>query len=112
MPAGFEAMNPELAVTGSLPPDISSDVTVVGGPGLGGPEGHWWWWRRRWFDHENMRDERVEAFTALLWEGVYTYSYIARATTPGTFVVSPPKAEEMYAPETFGRGGGDRVVVE
>ncbi|MBI2838611.1 MAG: Ig-like domain-containing protein [Acidobacteria bacterium] len=112
MPAGFEAMNPELAVTGSLPPASSSEVTVVGGPGLGGPEGHWWWWRRRWFDHENMRDERVEAFTALLWEGVYTYSYIARATTPGTFVVPPPKAEEMYAPETFGRGGGDRVIVE
>jgi uncharacterized protein YfaS (alpha-2-macroglobulin family) len=31
---------------------------------------------------------------------------------PGSFVVPPPKAEEMYAPETFGRGAGDRVVVE
>ena len=40
------------------------------------------------------------------------YSYVARATTPGTFVVPPPKAEEMYAPETFGRGATDRVVVE
>jgi uncharacterized protein YfaS (alpha-2-macroglobulin family) len=28
------------------------------------------------------------------------------------FVVPPPKAEEMYHPETFGRGGTDRVVVE
>jgi hypothetical protein len=59
-----------------------------------------------------MRDDRVEAFTALLWEGVYTYRYVARATTPGRFVVPPPRAEEMYAPETFGRGATDRVVVE
>jgi uncharacterized protein YfaS (alpha-2-macroglobulin family) len=43
---------------------------------------------------------------------VYSYSYVARATTPGTFVVPPAKAEEMYAPETFGRTGTDRVVVE
>jgi uncharacterized protein YfaS (alpha-2-macroglobulin family) len=37
---------------------------------------------------------------------------LARATTPGLFVVPPTKAEEMYHPETFGRGAGDKVVVE
>ena len=41
-----------------------------------------------------------------------TYTYVARAKTPGTFVAPPPKAEEMYSPETFGRGQGDRVIVE
>ena len=59
-----------------------------------------------------MRDERVEAFASLLWDGVHEYTYVARATTPGNFVVPPPKAEEMYMPETFGRGGSDRVIVE
>jgi uncharacterized protein YfaS (alpha-2-macroglobulin family) len=59
-----------------------------------------------------MRDERVEAFTSLLWEGVYNYSYVARATTPGVFAVPLSKAEEMYYPETFGRGATDRVVIE
>ncbi len=29
-----------------------------------------------------------------------------------TFVVPPPKAEEMYMPETFGRGASDRVIIE
>jgi uncharacterized protein YfaS (alpha-2-macroglobulin family) len=48
----------------------------------------------------------------LLWEGVHTYEYIARATTPGNFVVPPTKAEEMYMPETFGRAASDRVIVE
>ena len=114
LPAGLEALNPSLATTGTLPPTDLTDITAIGAPGLGGPRGmgSWWWWTRPWFEHQNLRDERVEAFSSLLWEGVYTYTYVARATTPGVFVAPPPRAEEMYAPETFGRGGTDRVVVE
>ena len=62
--------------------------------------------------HQNMRDERVYAFTRLLCYGVHSYVYAARAPTPGHVVVPPPKAEEMYMPETFGRGASDRVYVE
>ena len=69
-----------------------------------------WWWRR-WFEHQNLRDDRAEAFTSLLCAGTYDYTYVARATTPGTFVVPPTKAEEIYAPETFGRSASDTVVV-
>jgi hypothetical protein len=36
---------------------------------------------------------------------------VARATTPGSFIVPPTKAEEMYQPETFGRSATDRVEV-
>jgi uncharacterized protein YfaS (alpha-2-macroglobulin family) len=99
LPAGFEALNPELAITGHIPQDPNDQTKK-----------RLWAWQ--WFEHQNMRDERVEAFTSLLWEGVYNYSYVARATTPGVFVVPPSKAEEMYHPETFGRGATDRVVIE
>jgi hypothetical protein len=102
MPAGFEAMNPALAVTGPIPQDPKAQQS----------KGAYWWWYGPWYEHQNMRDERVEAFASMLWEGVHTYEYVARATTPGNFVVPPPKAEEMYMPETFGRGGSDRLVVE
>ncbi len=115
LPAGLEPVNPVLATTGNLPVAADTGVTVMGAPGVGGPGRpgpHWWWWTRPWFEHQNLRDERVEAFSSLLWEGVHSYSYIARATTPGSFVVPPTKAEEMYHPETFGRSGTDRVVVE
>lgn len=114
LPAGLEALNPTLATTGTLPAGPSEDVTLFGAPGLGarGIWGHGSWWHRPWYEHQNLRDERVEAFTSLLFEGVYHYSYVARATTPGVFVAGPTKAEEMYAPETFGRSGTDRVVVE
>ncbi|MEM7160650.1 MAG: alpha-2-macroglobulin family protein [Myxococcota bacterium] len=100
LPAGLEPLNPALATTGALPADPEDE------------ERSGWWWARTWYEHQNMRDERVEAFTSLLWSGVHDYDYVARATTPGTFVVPPPKAEEMYHPETFGRGAGDIVIVE
>ncbi|MET0650425.1 MAG: DUF6049 family protein [Pyrinomonadaceae bacterium] len=102
LPAGLEALNPALAVTGTIPEAQREQE----------PERFGWWWRRTWFEHQNLRDDRAEAFTSLMWEGVYTYTYTARATTPGAFVVPPAKAEEMYAPETFGRGQSDRVIVE
>ena len=35
----------------------------------------------------------------------------SRATTIGSFVVPPAKAEEIYAPEVFGRTASDRVVI-
>ena len=113
LPAGLEPLNPTLATTGAIPRERPDDS--VGGTGsLLDAAGRFeapWWWRRPWFDHQNLRDERVEAFASLLGEGVFTYSYVARATTPGTYVVPAARAEEMYRPETFGRGGTDRVVV-
>ena len=110
MPAGLESLNPVLATTEVVPED--ERPTGVGEYGSRSIGHGWWRWRSVWFDHQNLRDERAEAFTALLWEGAYNYSYVARATTPGVFVVPPAKAEEMYHPETFGRGKTDRVVIE
>lgn len=101
LPAGLEIENPALAVSGSTPQDPNSSDFRYG----------WWWWGT-WYEHQNMRDERAEAFTSLLWDGVYDYTYIARATTPGTFVVPPAKAEEMYSPEVFGRSASDWVVIK
>jgi alpha-2-macroglobulin len=103
LPAGFEPMNPALAVTGQVPPDTAAAERTGG---------RFWFWRWTWYEHQNLRDERAEAFASLLWAGVHTYSYVARATTPGRFVAPPPTAEEMYHPETFGRGPGEIVVVE
>ena len=103
LPAGLESVNPELAVSGSVPDDPSAQPSGAG---------RYWWWFRPWYEHQNMRDERVEAFSSLVWEGVHEYTYVARATTPGRFVAPPARAEEMYNPETFGRTGTDRVIVE
>ncbi|HXG83385.1 MAG TPA: DUF6049 family protein, partial [Pyrinomonadaceae bacterium] len=111
LPAGLEILNPELAVTEAIPQDDGGNTSVVeyGSQSYGRGYYNWRW---TWFEHQNFRDERAEAFSSLLWEGVYKYSYLTRATTPGQFVVPPAKAEEMYHPETFGRTGTDFVKVK
>ena len=98
MPAGFESLNPALAVTGEI------DAR------RGGATDSWWW--RTWYEHQNLRDDRAEAFSSYLRAGTHEYSYVVRATTPGTFVVPPAKAEEIYAPEVFGRSRTDTVIVQ
>lgn len=98
LPAGLESINPVLQSSQAAVPRPVGRVR--------------WWWNPRWYDHENLRDERTEAFTSWLYYGVHEYNYYARATTPGNFVVPPAKAEEMYHPETFGRSASDRVIVE
>jgi uncharacterized protein YfaS (alpha-2-macroglobulin family) len=111
LPAGLEILNPGLATTEAIPADAqpATSVLTLGSRSIGNGS---WWWRQNWFEHQNFRDERAEAFASLLWEGIYNYSYVARATTPGRFVVPPAKAEEMYHPETFGRTGTDIVSIQ
>lgn len=99
LPAGLEILNPELKTTGSVEVIKEEDLR----------KGRVWDWA--WFEHQNLRHHCAEAFASLVWEGVHTYRYFAIATTPGRFIALPPKAEEMYAPETFGRGQADVVVV-
>jgi alpha-2-macroglobulin len=111
LPAGFEPINLDLRGTGfadaPVPrqpiPGARLDRPAAPPPPLPGP--------RVWFEHQNLRDDRAEAFASLLPAGSYEYSYLARATTSGTFVVPPPRAEMMYEPETFRRAAGEVVVV-
>ena len=108
LPAGCEALNTQLK--GTLTGDTHSSSTrsnrqenyygckpyaIVG-----------------WTDHENLRDERAEAFRSLLWPGVYEWSYVMRATCAGTFIIPPAKAEEMYSPENFGRCATEKVTID
>jgi uncharacterized protein YfaS (alpha-2-macroglobulin family) len=89
LPAGFETVNEALA---------TAERAVHG-------EGD-----ERW-DYTNLRDNRSEAFATSLREGSHRFSYTVRATTPGTFIAAPAKAEEMYNPETFGRSEGEIVEI-
>ena len=92
LPAGFEPVNTALANAERGAPKASADDS-------------------RW-GFRALRDNRAEAFSMQLPEGTHQFSYTVRATTPGTFVAAPAKAEEMYSPETFGRSGGVTVVIE
>ncbi|HNQ15858.1 MAG TPA: hypothetical protein PKM58_09860, partial [Pyrinomonadaceae bacterium] len=72
LPAGLEILNPALATTESIPGDSGNTSVIEYGSRSYGRG--WYWWRQYWFEHQNFRDERAEAFASLLWEGVYNYS--------------------------------------
>lgn len=97
--AGLEAQNPALRTTETLPKD---EPTMKGLP---------WWWIRPWFTHQALYDTHTEAYTAWLPAGVFSFTYYARATTPGVFTAKPAFAEALYEPERFGRSASAKVTV-
>ncbi|WP_027329130.1 Ig-like domain-containing alpha-2-macroglobulin family protein [Marinimicrobium agarilyticum] len=100
LPAGFEALNPALETTAEMP-DRTRFMAQT----------RTRYWQPHWYQHQQLRDDRAEAFSTEVEAGVYEYEYTALATTPGEFVVPPAKAEEMYRPETFGRSATGKVRV-
>jgi hypothetical protein len=101
LPAGLEAVNQSLETSqqGIAPNQLKWDDLLNKG---------WGWWL---FDHIQYHDERVELSAAELPPGTYVYSYLARASTIGSFQVVPPTAREFYFPDVYGRGAGSQFEV-
>ena len=98
LPAGLEALNAALASTSTEANAGASDT----GTSLSWYEG---------IDRTEIRDDRVLLFATTLDPGEHVFTYVARATAPGTFIVPPAQAEEMYRPEVFGRTATVRLTV-
>jgi hypothetical protein len=108
LPAGLEAVDSRLSTTAAwldVPGSESTDSYDDDDELAHGTAFLDSWYRRE------MRDDRVLFFVDHMPAGMYHYRYLARATTPGKFVVPPAKAEEMYTPEVFGRTGAIAVEV-
>lgn len=56
--------------------------------------------------HREMRDDRVVLFLPAIDAGIYHLRYLARATTPGHFVMPPTRTSCMYDPEIYGQNAG------
>jgi hypothetical protein len=118
LPAGLEAVDLSLRTASAMPgPGTGASAEKAeheereGGDERSGWYGSWdsGWWSP--FDHRELRDDRVVYSATLLWPGTYTASYLARATTPGTFIKPPAHAEEMYNPGVNGRSDGGTFVI-
>jgi hypothetical protein len=101
LPAGLEPVDTGLAsaseyLAGAL---ASADWDDSKGPYLSA-------WAR-----EELRDDRALFFLDQMPAGMYRFRYLARAISPGSFVMPSSKAEEMYAPEVFGRSGAGKVTI-
>ncbi len=94
LPAGLEAVNLAFKTSASSALANANDNRFYDSRS---------WYSFFAFSHQEKRDSMVVLFADRLPAGVYEYTYVARATTIGDFVIPPTRAEEMYQPETFGR---------
>ncbi len=65
-----------------------------------------------WINHQELRNDRALLFADALPAGTHRHTVFLRATTPGRFSLPPAKAEQMYAPEVFGRTDGRAVAIK
>ncbi len=102
LPAGLEAIDQSLEITPQnleFPLSYSWEDMFSHG---------WGWW---YFDYTQLRDEKVVLSASYLPAGTYIYTYLARASTVGSFNVIPTTAMEFYFPEVNGRAEGGTFVV-
>ncbi|GMU59923.1 MAG: hypothetical protein AMXMBFR34_16860 [Myxococcaceae bacterium] len=125
LPAGLEPVDTSLATTAKLTRAPDEEERDVGYEDEGYEDGYEGsaeggdfedpWRYSFWtpFNHTEMRDSRVVVFADHLPPGVHVTSFVARATTPGTYILKPAKGELMYEPEVWGRseGGSFEVVL-
>jgi uncharacterized protein YfaS (alpha-2-macroglobulin family) len=96
LPAGLEGLNERLATTSYAARD---------------------WWESEPeaglypYSRKDVRDDSVALFFTQLTPGTHTVTYLARATTAGTFHALPAEAYPMYRPEVWGRSAGDVVAI-
>ncbi len=97
LPAGLEPLNTSLATTrtvemGALSPEVERGLAHL--------------------SYQEVRDHRVAFYADELPKGTVEYQYVARATTPGSFLRPAAGVEAMYDLSTFASSAIDRVTVE
>ena len=101
-PAGMEPIDGSLltAPTG-LPPEMlpQAQSDRVG----------WRWW---YFNHTELRDDRLVLFADHLPAGTYQYTYLLTATLAGEYRVLPTRAWAFYFPEVYGHAAGRVYTIQ
>ena len=88
LPAGLEAVDASFSTTAAAPQAGASD------------------WQ---LDDQQIYLDRVVCYADHLNPGVYTFHYIARGVTPGTFAWPGTEAHLAFAPEEFGRSSSSTL---
>ncbi len=95
LPAGAEVVDTSLRTNVTL---AQESRRYRFGDALG-----WGWW---WFNHTDIRDDRVLLSAFYTPAGALEYTYVLRASIPGQFKVIPAAAELVNFPDVFGRTDG------
>ena len=96
LPAGAEAIDPQINTSSSVGTQPSLNTTDPFGNG-------WGWW---FFGDTQFRDEATVLSAEFLPAGTYEYTYLQRTGLAGTYNVIPATIQEQYFPEVYGRSDG------
>ncbi|NQT61480.1 MAG: hypothetical protein HQ556_00855 [Candidatus Marinimicrobia bacterium] len=97
LPAGLEPLNTKLKTTEKVDQGKFSAVVQRSLASL---------------SYSEIRDSRVAFYVDEMLPNEYEFHFIARATTPGTFLRPESRIEAMYQPDIFGTTAIDYVTVE
>lgn len=98
--AGFEPIAPDLATSATVP-GLAEDHPVADMLSWGAAEA----------SHSELHDDRVDLYFDRVWGEWVAATYLVRATTPGTWLVAPARAELMYEPDSVSYSDVARVTV-
>jgi uncharacterized protein YfaS (alpha-2-macroglobulin family) len=104
LPAGLEALDFDIDTTSKASRDAAAKALDQKVAWLGTTF-------RPSTPRREVRDDRVVNYFDKIEPGMYRVSYLARATSIGTFVVPPTRIEAMYEPEVRGRTAASSLVV-
>jgi uncharacterized protein YfaS (alpha-2-macroglobulin family) len=93
LPGGLEALNEALNTT-------SHEASAYDEP--------YYYWQEYGYNYKEVRGERVSFFVTEMDAGRRTFTYVARATRAGEFIVLPT---EVYEMTTWGRSASSRFTV-
>ncbi|MDQ1238546.1 MAG: alpha-2-macroglobulin [Thermodesulfobacteriota bacterium] len=97
VPAGIVPMNADLKTEGVTEEQSSSSFSAEG---------------NQFFpNYTEFRDNGVRVFKDTAWNGLYRYSYLARAVMEGEFWMVGSRISLMYDPELYGRTQGSVVKI-
>jgi uncharacterized protein YfaS (alpha-2-macroglobulin family) len=101
LPGGLEALNEGL--------NAVSEVSVGA---WGFEEYRPFFWEEYGYNYKEIRGDRVVFFITSFGRGSDTFTYYARATTPGEFVALPAQAYAMYDLSLWGRSESREVQID
>jgi uncharacterized protein YfaS (alpha-2-macroglobulin family) len=101
LPGGLEALNEGLNATNQVSMDMWGYESYQP-----------FYWEDYGYNYKEIRGDRVVFFITTFEQGVRSFTYYARATTPGLFVALPTQVYAMYDVRLWGRSESVNIQID
>lgn len=100
LPGGLEALNEGLSATNEVSYSMWGYENYVQ-----------YYWQDYGYNYKEIRGDRVVFFITSFEKGAHTFSFYARATTPGQFLALPAQVYAMYDTNLWGRSQSANIEI-